>query len=338
MQYTNTCHFISRAAADRYFRQYGYADAAGQLAEGAIILGPPSLLPGQTISIIHDEGRYCICSPDPVMAAPPASLQAEIALLSLEDNRIVLPKTRLKQYTQIKHLIETSGGQYNARGYFAFDAGVDVAQVFDSLLAGKALNAKKTTQSFFTPEDLAHRIVGAVGSVEGKVVMEPSAGHGALADVAEAAGAKLILVENYRPNVLALQAKGYDVIEQDFLTVTPEQTGLVDVVVMNPPFSNGQDCAHVLAAYRFLKPGGVLSAITSVSWMHGKQKKQQAFLRFLQNLNAQIDDIDAGAFAESGTGVPTLHIVLSKPLDSEPVASKLVASESVKGAQFGFSF
>jgi predicted RNA methylase len=338
MQQNRTSHFTSREAADRYFRDYGFADASIQISEGAIHIGPPPLNPGETLSVISDEGRYCVTRHHPDIVKKPAAMAEEVAMLMVRDNHLILPQTQLAYYPKIKQLIETSGGRYSGKG-FDFPAGIDAELVMASLLQGKPLNGKKQSQSFFTPEDLAYKVVRAAGPLEGRRVLEPSAGAGALSDLAEAAGATVIVVENYRPNVLTLCDKGYAPIDHDFLTLDVGDTGFFDAVVMNPPFSQGQDLAHVKHAFGFLKPGGVLSAITSCSWVSGTQKKQLAFQKFLQQHDAHMEEIEAGAFKESGTDVATMHIVIRKPQpDVQPKVSVAPKAEPSALEQLGLMF
>lgn len=61
---TGTAHFISRDAAIRYYREYGYDDTAAEvdrkLADGEIYIGPPELKPGQRLARIDAGTRYAI--------------------------------------------------------------------------------------------------------------------------------------------------------------------------------------------------------------------------------------------------------------------------------------
>jgi hypothetical protein len=61
---SGTSHFVSRQAAERYYRDYGYSDVAEavarKIADGEIHIGKPALLVGQTLSVIPGEGRYQI--------------------------------------------------------------------------------------------------------------------------------------------------------------------------------------------------------------------------------------------------------------------------------------
>ena len=307
-----TNHFVSKSAADRYYQQYGYESADGQVADGSIVLGEPTIEPGEQLIVIPGEGRYAIRREVVRAVVKPTSLLDDAKLLSVADDRIVLPAQHLVHYADLKRLLETSGGRYHSKGYFSFPDGILAMEVLDQIRQGRALNGKKTSQSFFTPEDEAYAVVSDAGPLEGRRMLEPSAGDGALADIARAAGAKVVVVENHRPNALVLKEKGYDVIEEDFLSLSPDDLGLFDAIVANPPFSNNQDIEHVTHMLKFLKPGGILSVITSTRWMTGAQKAHREFRALMDIMGATWVEIDAGAFKSSGTMVPTLRIRLQK--------------------------
>lgn len=242
----------------------------------------------------------------------PTTEAEEMALLTASDDKLLLPKVQLKFYAGIKAKVMKAGGRYNSRGYFVFPVGINPADVLSQLLDGKVVNGKKDSQSFFTPQVLAEQVVGAFGSLAGKRVLEPSGGHGALADLARDQGADVTVIENFPANVFALTQKGYAVLDRDFLSVTPDEIGLFDAIVANPPFTKGQDMQHIEHMFQFLKPGGTLSVIASTSWVQGTQKRQLEFKSFLENQRAIVSSIEAGAFKESGTTVATVHITLRK--------------------------
>lgn len=248
----------------------------------------------------------------PVTVAPlAAGVIGELGTLQVSGQKIVLPDVQLQHYPAIKQLMLKAGGKYS-KNSFSFPAGINPQEVMQSLLGGKKVNVQQETQSFFTPTELGCQVIGAVGDVKGKRLLEPSAGAAALADIAKQAGADVVVIENHPVNINQLVEKGYDVIERDFLTVSPDEIGLFDAIVANPPFSRNQDIDHVNHMWKFLKPGGVLSTITSTSWFNGTQKKQREFAEFLKENGACIEHIDAGAFKASGTIVPTIHVVVQK--------------------------
>lgn len=244
-----------------------------------------------------------------------ATLQ-ELSRLKIDPSaqqHLLLPKEHLAHYAAIKSLVTKAGGKYNSKGYFAFPEGIDVAMVLRSLQAGAVVNEKKDFQFFATARETALQLCDNAGSLDGKRVLEPSAGDGALADIARDRGANVTTVENWPVNVLRLREKGYEVMDRDFLGLEPAETGLFDVILANPPFSKNQDIDHVLHMMKFLEPGGVLSAIVSQGWQREGQKKHRDFAEFLRELDAEIVPIEAGAFKESGTSVGALQIRVVKP-------------------------
>jgi 16S rRNA G1207 methylase RsmC len=84
------------------------------------------------------------------------------------------------------------------------------------------------------------------------------------------------------------------------------------VVIMNPPFANGQEVEHVLHAWRFVKPGGRLVAVMSAS----APTRSTALYRALQELVAAeggtFTPLPSGSFKEACTNVETVALVLDK--------------------------
>ena len=55
-----TSYFVSRAAANRYYKPYGEsaADVGRKLAAGEIHIGRPPRAAGESVGVIAGEGRY----------------------------------------------------------------------------------------------------------------------------------------------------------------------------------------------------------------------------------------------------------------------------------------
>jgi predicted RNA methylase len=258
---------------------------------------------------LEGGGRSC----DNVVSLPSqrkASLQAELGLLLATPDGIALPETHLHHYESIKMLLEKAGGRYvQNKQMYAFEDGIDVCEVLDRLQAGDTVNFKKDFQFFGTPRVEAVRVCEAAGPLDGLRVLEPSAGDGAIADVAlEMGAAEVVCVELWDVNVRKLQEKGHDVVAKDFLSLTTDDIGQFDAICANPPFSKGADIEHVMKMFSFLRPGGSLSAIMSTGWQESHQKKHREFRAFLDSQNVTITPIEAGAFSESGTKVATLRL------------------------------
>lgn len=95
----------------------------------------------------------------------------------------------------------------------------------------------------------------------------------------------------------------------DFLNLKPEETGLYDLVVMNPPFDRERDIDHVCHALRFLKPDGQLYAIMSAGTEFRETKKSIAFRKLvIETMKGGFKDLPAGSFAEVGTYVNTIML------------------------------
>lgn len=175
---------------------------------------------------------------------------------------------------------------------------------------GKKIDGFFPTPGGVEPNGLARKVVALANIQEGNTILEPSAGLGHIADVISELypDNELTVIEYYSPLAEALQLKGYDAINEDFL----QHTGKYDRIVMNPPFENGQDIDHVLHAYSLLNEGGVMVAI-----MAGNKQKQDSktidFMEFVGN-NGTWYENPAGSFLSAfrPTGVSTITVVLEK--------------------------
>lgn len=269
--------------------------------------------------------RRLACS-DPVGA----TLLDEIGLLTIRGGRIELPTLPLEHYPRIKALIQQAGGRY-ARNGFSFETSCDIEAVLTQLQAAGHPNPKKDLQAFFTPPGIASETVAAaadaLGSLAGKRVLEPSAGEGALADEARAAGADVLAVEIHGLSAQVLRDKGHDVRKCDFLSLSPEEIGLFDAVIANPPFRRDLCVVHVNHMWRFLRPGGVLVSLMSPSWQTGRTRVQREFREFAEAMGASVETLAAGAFEASGTNVTVLRIRVLHPgpVSTPPVADGQVA-------------
>lgn len=142
-------------------------------------------------------------------------------------------------------------------------------------------------------------------------VLEPSAGSGCLIDAVRERHheTRISYCEMNCFLLDLLRAKyegsgnvhfiGRDFIELDISNLESSFDG----IIMNPPFENGEDIAHVMHAHKFLSSKGILVAIVSEGAFHHNGKKTTAFRHFLATSKAQIVSLPAGAFTESGTEV-----------------------------------
>jgi hypothetical protein len=100
---------------------------------------------------------------------------------------------------------------------------------------------------------------------------------------------------------------------------------LFDVVVMNPRFSKGADAKHVLHAWKFVRPGGVLGAIVSPTALTRSTKVAKEFQAIHSSHGEYEWPVEAGAFKESGTMVATLMVVWRKPANENAASDDATA-------------
>lgn len=109
-----------------------------------------------------------------------------------------------------------------------------------------------------------------------------------------------------------LYDKGYVSEEADFLAWSVEQ---FPTILMNPPFEQGQDIAHVTHAFTHcLQPGGQLVAVVSEGPFFRQEQKAVAFRELVDTYGYSVQ-LPANSFKTSGTAVNTRLIYLRKPAE-----------------------
>ena len=246
------------------------------------------------------------------MAIAPDVLSV-IGRATTEGNNFFLPPGQLDRdtYTRVNKVLELVGGKWN-RSAQAHVFAVPANDAIESILiTGKVVDLKKALQAFYTPAALVAEVVALADIKPGMTVLEPSAGVGSIALVAKAAGGVVTCVEIDRPTFDKLVASGGEGCCVDFLTFAPDIS--FDRVVMNPPFTGGQDVKHVTHALSLLKPGGRLVSIMSPSWRYRDQRWASDFRDLLAENNGTVSEVPAGAFKESGTMIQTVIVTMDKP-------------------------
>lgn len=158
---------------------------------------------------------------------------------------------------------------------------------------------------FQTPEALAERLAGMFTTF-GRT-LEPSAGLGRLYRAVRARdpGCPVVLVENaaecagelYRETTADTTCH---LLQRDFLACDAPLLGKFDSIIMNPPFKNGADVAHIRHALTLLTPGGRLVAICAAG-----PRQRAAF----QGTDSEWIDLPAGSFKEAFTNVSAAIVV-----------------------------
>jgi protein-L-isoaspartate O-methyltransferase len=238
---------------------------------------------------------------------------------TIEGDLLMLPSEQLdrKLYVDVNKILTALGGKWNrhARGH-VFSEGQEIGAELDQAL-GEGNVKKEVTGYFPTPPLLAAHVVEQAEIRPEHLVLEPSAGQGALADLLApvVARERLYLVESLPANHAVLEGKGYrapQLILGDFLS-TQELPEHFDRIVMNPPFEVHQDVHHVRRAYDLLAAGGRLVAIMSNSTTSNQNAATTALRELLIERAALITANPDDAFKASGTVARTITVVVDKP-------------------------
>lgn len=262
----------------------------------------------------------------------PADVVDVLTRSTISSDRLVLPPEQLdrKLYESVNKALVAAGGKWNrtAKAHlFKCDPREALGLAVET---GELEHRKNTLQAFYTPIELADRLVAAADPQLGERILEPSCGCGALIaavlrrqpkatvhaiDIDEAAIFEAAaLVSSYQNAGIVPSGLQVKLVTADFLDVDP--TPIYDAIVMNPPFAKCADIDHVMHAWRFLRPGGRLVSIMSASWSQrggGRLKKRRAFYEFVEELGGEIDELGGDAFASVGANVHTVLLKLVKP-------------------------
>nr|WP_218152888.1 strawberry notch family protein [Tropicimonas isoalkanivorans] len=186
-------------------------------------------------------------------------------------------------------------------------------------------------QQFSTPLPMGLAALAAA-RIDGRdLVLEPSAGTGLLAILAEVAGGSLALNElaDTRAELLRRMFPGRPVTRFDAAQIDDHlDAGLrPSVILMNPPFSavanvDGRSTAatarHLRSALARLAPGGRLVAITGASFAPDAPSWAESFARMTETAHLVFTGAVSGAaFARHGTSFETRISVFDKSRGGE---------------------
>ena len=213
------------------------------------------------------------------------------------------------------------------------DAPAEIAALLAGLTALTLTQSRRSEEQvaldqFSTPPELASIAVLAAQVRPGDKVLEPSAGTGLLAVIAEACGATLELNE-YAPGRAALldgifPAASRTRHDAAHLADVLASSGSFHVVVTNPPFQRLE--AHLHAAVACLAEGGRLAAIVPTRLFEdpatmaalGRKGRIVAALAFPPR-----------AYAKHGTSTDTGLLVLDRCASAEPAPVRVTITETL---------
>lgn len=216
-------------------------------------------------------------------------------------------------------------GDYQGTGGKQDDARADKSSEFDKARTYYFKRAKRNARQksnvegdyYATPEPLGYKMVEWSHPVSNEKMLEPSAGHGAIARFFSKANRNVFIEPNndLRSEV-ALNANG------QVHAGTFEDLNIInkfDVIVMNPPFGHAGKTAmdHMEKAMIHLRDGGRITALVPVGQMDERINKwleSDASKNF--HIRAKIK-LPSVTFERAGTKVNTQIIIIDRINDAE---------------------
>jgi hypothetical protein len=209
---------------------------------------------------------------------------------------------------------------------------------------------------FPTPRHIARRMMAKITNKDAKYYLEPSAGKGDIADVirnpctfdefeaenpeyadhrSNFYGGRRVnidVIESYPDLISVLHGKGYDVVGYDWLTY--EGVSYQDVVLMNPPFSEGDK--HLLKAWEFIHHGEIVCLLNEETIKNPYTEERRNLVQIIEQFGEVEYLGDCFSNAERKTDVRVAMVYLKKVATDD--APDLWAKEATHEKQYGGDF
>lgn len=306
-------------------------------------------LPQSPITALQIEGRtYRIGNKsNAIFEYPILGLNSEMMLFGQKFNNQVSTTENLALGSQARSLrdsfangiLEHSGVvpiDQQGVGGKEFDAPKDQStDGFDNAVLDYYSNQKLNSRNregvdyFPTPEPLGYKMMEWANMGEGDTVMEPSAGHGAIARYAPK-GNQMVAIEPSQSLFAKLQLKAGG-LGRKFVNTIFENYDISnkhDVVVMNPPFgtAGATAIAHLGKAFKHLEEGGrVVALIPRGSTDKKFEKWIEGEKTAVMRAEVELPDI---LFEQAGTRVVCRVVVVDK-ISNEAMRAKAGSVEKV---------
>lgn len=142
------------------------------------------------------------------------------------------------------------------------------------------------TEFYPTPEYVIRQMVAPYKKELAKLqILEPSAGSGAILDYltnekvyGKCKKENVYAIELNQELVFILQGKGYKILADDFLTYQPLHS--FDLIIMNPPFSNGDE--HLLHAWEIMHTGDIVCLLNAETIRNPYTQKRKLLKQIIE--------------------------------------------------------
>jgi len=232
--------------------------------------------------------------------------------------KVYLPPAQMerKLYERTNEVLTRIGGKWKGGKTRAHVFEDDPAPLLAEVLSTGIMPLDNPLDFYRTPAEVVERMVSIAGDMSGCIVLEPSAGDGAIVEQVvskyPSAIVHAIEVDEKRADKLRQKFSGVNVTQADFMAHTPI---IPDIVLMNPPFVLQGDklayITHINKAYQVIKEGGKLVAIAPASLKFRSDKRTSDLREFVLS-HGTIEDLPSGVFGESGTMVSTVLVSMDK--------------------------
>lgn len=162
-----------------------------------------------------------------------------------------------------------------------------------------------------TPPEVIETMIGSL-NIAGKVILEPSAGSGNIVDHLKALGAEVLACEK-DPDLAKIVANKCNFLANDFFTVEAHQVSHINLIIMNPPFS--QDEKHILHAWNLAPEGCTIVSLCNSSTVNDRQyySSRRELGSIIDEYGSSIDLGDCFSNAQRPTKTEVSMITLNKP-------------------------
>lgn len=148
--------------------------------------------------------------------------------------------------------------------------------------------------------------------IQGKTILEPSAGSGNIVDYCNEMLANEVLACEIDSNLRKILSCKCNIIENDFFELTPDKISHVDFIIMNPPFSAQEK--HILHAWDIAPAGCQIISLCNSAMIENAYSKLRESIRDLIKKNGYSENFgECFNTSERKTDVSVSCIWLFKP-------------------------